>query len=1372
LTALRRGLAALAALILLAAGMLALLDTAVGHRWIAGRIAAISGDDGLRYRVGRIDGSIYTDLVIVDLQVHDLDGLLLSAPRVELDWRPWRWIGNTLAIDRLHATRATLFHRPRTRSTGRRRSILPGFDIEVGRLAIDRLALAAPVLGTARIARVDGAAEVRRRRALVRLDAAVTGSDRVAVRLDAEPDRDRFDLAVDARGARGGALARMVGAAAAVTLDVRGRGSWTRWRGTAAARVGPARSADLSLAADAGRYTLAGTLVPTGLARGKLLALTGPRMAVKGEARFDRRQLTGSVALRSPAMAARASGTVDLAENAWRGVSAAVRLLRPQALFRNLTGDIRLAATLNGRFATAAYTYALVAPRFALGKTGFEQARAGGRARLSAMPMALPVRFAARRVTGVGEVAGGILANLSVDGVLKVRWPFVRGEGLRLRSDKLTGALRLLVDLRTGRFDVGLEGGLSRYLIPGIGVVDVGSTLQVVPGPGGRGERVSGRGTAQVVRLDNGFFASLTGGLPRIDSLIDRGPDGILRFTRLMLVAPQLQLAGSGYRRRDGTVHIEAAGRQARYGAVRMVLDGRIGRPTIDLLFDEPNRTLGLRDVRAHLDPTPAGFAFIAGGRSRLGPFAGAGAILLPPRPAPAAIEVARLDVTGTRASGRLGIVDGGFAGTLAVAGGGWSGRLALGIEDGVQRIAGTLDAVDARVGDYAGVRRGRVEFTTLLDPAGTRVEGNARGEGLRRGRLDLARFAGALRLVGDTGELRASVAGRRGRAFDIQTVTAITPDGYAVAAQGTLDRRPLRLLERAVIARDGNGWRLAPTRLAFAGGEARVGARWGGATGALEARLTRMPLAILDIGHAGLGLGGTASGDLRLQSATGAPPTGRIDITVRGLSRSGLLLSSRPIDVALAGVLAPDRLGMRAVMASDGRTIGRAQALLRLPAGGGLADRVQAAPVTAQLRYAGPADTLWRLTGVELFDLSGPVRIAADVGGAVRRPQITGALQASGARIESATSGTVLTRVEAAGRFAGSTLAIDRFAADARRGGRVTGSGRFDFAAANGIGMDVSMQAARAVLIARDDIGATVSGPLRFRSDGAGGIISGDVTLDAASYRLGRATAASAVPRLRITEINVPEGATDDQTAPDRPWRLDIRARAPNGVAVNGLGLSSEWSADLRLGGLPSNPAINGTARLVRGNYEFAGRDFALERGVIRFDGSVPANPALDIEANADATGLNASIRVTGTGLTPEVGFASTPPLPQDELLSRLLFGTSITNLSAPEALQLAAAVAALQDGGQGLNPINAVRRAAGLDRLRILPADAQTGQGTSVAAGKYVTRRLYAEIITDGQGYSATRAEFQVTRWLSLLSSISTIGRQSANVRISRDY
>ncbi|MGO1304595.1 MAG: translocation/assembly module TamB domain-containing protein, partial [Sphingomonas parapaucimobilis] len=642
--------------------------------------------------------------------------------------------------------------------------------------------------------------------------------------------------------------------------------------------------------------------------------------------------------------------------------------------------------------------------------------------------------------------------------------------------------------------------------------------------------------------------------------------------------------------------------------------------------------------------------------------------------------------------------------------------------------------------------------------------------QGLRHGAFNIAQLTGTARMRGGNGEVRVGISGSRGRAFSIQTVTQVAPDRFSTTAQGTLDRRPLQLLSPAIVTRDGDGWALAPTRLSFAGGEAKLAGRFDRDASEIQASLTRMPLAVLDIGYPGLGLGGTATGTLTIRQAMGAP-TGKADLTIRGLTRAGLVLNSRPIDMGVAGVLSADRLGVRAVMASGGKIIGRGQALI-VPGGAGeWASRMQGGRLIAQLRYAGPADTLWRLTGVEMFDLSGPVAIGADVTGSLGQPVIRGAVKAVGARIESATTGTVLTDVQASGRFGGSRLVIDRFAAQAGKDGRVSGTGQFDFAATKGVGLDLSLNAANAVMIARDDIGATVTGPLTFHSDGVGGTIAGDVVLNRSRYRLGRATAATAVPQLNIREINIPGGGEEDDV-PRKPWTLAIKARAPNGLIVSGLGLNSEWSADLKIGGTPDNPAITGQATLIRGDYEFAGRDFDLARGIIRFGGEVPANPALDIAANANVQGLSATIRVTGTALKPEIGFSSTPALPNDELLSRLLFGTSIASLSAPEALQLAAAVAALQDGRGGLNPINAVRRAAGLDRLRVLPADVQIGRATSVAAGKYITRRFYAEIITDGQGYSATQIEFQVTRWLSLLSSISTLGRQNVNVRISKDY
>ncbi|CAN5841654.1 hypothetical protein BH11PSE6_BH11PSE6_02350 [soil metagenome] len=1363
------GLFAIVAVIVLA---LAALDTSIGHRWVANRIAELRPSNGLRYSVGRIEGSLYSRARLIDVRIADPKGLIFYAPRAELNWVPLSWLDNRLNIRSLIIPRASLAKLPQTIRTGKAGPLLPSFDIRIGELRVDRLAVSPKITGVARTGKLAGRAEIRAGRALIDLNAVVEGSDTLALKLDAEPDRDRFDVDLHARGTATGVLAKLVGFARPIAIDLAGDGKWSAWRGAARADIGAVRVIDLALTNNAGRYALSGTLNPSPLAKGKLARLTSPRVAVDGVATLADRRLDGTLKLRSAALAIDGVGTIDLGQGAYRNLRLHARLLQPKALFPNMTGrGVELRAILDGVFATAHFDYRLTADRAAFDRTGFEVVRAGGAGNFSKQPIRLPIRLTAARVTGVGDVAGGILRNLRVEGVLRVTSRLVTGDDLRLTSDKLTGRINLTLDLKTGQYEVGINGALGRYLIPGLGVVDVKSVLRVVPGPGGRGSRVIGTGTAQMVRLDNAFFRSLTGGMPKITTGLERTPDGILHLNNLVLTSPSLRLAGNGIRRRDGTFHFEGRGEQATYGPLTLKLDGRIERPTLDLVFERPNDTMGLSNVVAHLDPTPQGFAFTANGGSLLGPFTGNGEILLP-RGGGGTIAINRLDVSGTTASGALQIVTGGFDGRLAVAGGGISGELLFRPVGTVQRIEAHLAAEAARLADNLTLRRGRLDAVVLLDPAGTSIEATASGIGLRRGTMSLGRFAVTASLRGGRGEVRASISGARGRAFDIKTVTQVTPDSYTVSAEGTLDRRPLRLVTPAVFTRDGDGWRLAPTRLSFAGGDAQLAGRFTGTSSAIDATMARMPLSILDIGYPGLGLGGTASGKLSFAQARGAAPTGRIDATVRGLTRSGLILSSQPVDVGIAAILQPGKAAARAVAKSGGKTVGRAQAQFTLSGDGPLTTQLAKAGLFAQLRYDGPADTLWRLTGMELFDLTGPVAIGADLGGRVSDPQIRGVVEAKNARIESGVTGTVLTNVQATGRFGGSRLVIDRFSADAGKGGRVTGTGTFDLAAANGFGIDLAVSADNAVMINRDDIGATVTGPLTFKSDGQGGVIAGDLLLNKSRYRLGQAGAATAVPRLNIREINLPFGIGDEEDAPRKPWRLALKARAPSQLIVSGLGLTSEWSANLEIGGAPDNPSIVGRADLIKGDYEFAGRQFEIERGRILFAGEVPANPSLDIAANADSTGLSATIRVTGSAQRPDISFSSVPALPEDELLSRLLFGTSITNLSAPEALQLAAAVAALRDGSGGLNPINAVRRAAGLDRLRILAADPQTGAGTSVAAGKYITRRLFAEIITDGQGYSATRVEFQVTRWLSVLSSISTLGRQSVNLRASKDY
>ncbi len=1349
------------------------IDTDPGHRFLADRIAGLSPDNGLRIRIGRIDGSVWRRTRLRDIRLYDPRGLFLEVPELALDWRPTAWMANRLEIDRAETDLAILHRVPKLRDTGRRRPLLPGFDIRLGRLSIRTLRIEPDVTGRRRTGRITGRADVRSGRALIDLAVATSAGDRLRLLLDAAPDADRFDLEARLIAPSGGLVGALAGTRRPMALIVTGDGGWAAWKGMARLNVSARRIADLALEARDGTYALSGMLAPAPILQGKLQRLSAPRMLVTGAAKLAGRRLDSSLSLRSPALSLDMSGVIDLAESAFDGVRVNAHLLRPPALFSNMTGrGIHLRVTLKGPFDTAAFDYALTADRAQFDNTGFEGVRAQGRGRLSKRPIALPVRLTARRVTGVGDVAGGILANLAIDGTLKVDARTVTGEGLALTSDKIRGRLALLLDLATGRYDVSLSGGLTRYLIPGLGLVDVNTELRVVPGPGGRGTVVEGRGRAWVRRFDNAFLRSLAGGLPRIETGLVRGPDGVLALRGLVLTGPTIRITGNGIRRRDGTFQFKGGGQQGQYGPFTMTLDGNISRPKITLALARPVEALGLAKVALNLDPTTAGYTYAARGQSRLGPFTSAGAILLPPN-APATVQVANIDVAGTRASGALRSDPEGFTGRLAVAGGGLNGGLDFAPVGGVQQISVKLAAEGASLpGPPATtIRRGTLDGLVRLDPTGVIIRGGVMAQGVRSGGISLARLTASADLAGGSGRVRASFAGARGRAFELTTEAMLTPDRITLTGQGTVDRRPIRLVTPAELRREGDGWRMAATRLAFAGGDVTLSGRFGGSATEVDLGLDRMPLAVLDIASPGLGLGGAASGRLSYRQVGEAAPTGRADVIVRGLTRSGLVLSSRPVDMGLAAVLSPAGAVARAVVASGGRTIGRAQARIApLPAGGDAVSRLVNAPLFAQLRYNGPADILWRLTGVETIDLSGPVAIGADMGGRLSDPLIRGSLRTDGARLESAVSGTIITGLATTGRFDGSRLVIDRYTGATPKGGTVSGRAAFDLSAARGFAMDIAIDAKQAVLLDRDDIGATVTGPLTLRSDGAGGTIGGDVRLDRARYRLGQA-AAAAIPRLPVTEVNRPPDEAVEN-APPVPWRLDLHAVARHQVAVTGLGLDSEWRTDLRIKGTVENPAITGRADLVRGGYEFAGRRFDLDRGAIRFLGDAPPDPVLDIVAQANIQGLNATIRVSGTGLKPDIDFTSIPALPEDELLSRLLFGTSITNLSAPEALQLAAAVASLRGGGTGLNPINAVRRAAGLDRLRILPADVTTGQRTSVAAGKYIGRRTYVEVITDGQGYSATRAEFQITRWLSLLSSISTLGRTSANVRISRDY
>ncbi|MET0365036.1 MAG: translocation/assembly module TamB, partial [Sphingobium sp.] len=188
------------------------IDTPSGHRFIAARITQMRPASGLRIGVGQIDGSVYKQIVLRDVALGDPNGTVATIPVAYLDWYPFAWFSNRLDIDRLHIPRMTFDRMPVLKPSGEKKPILPGFDIRLADLRIERIELGKAIAGQRRLAFVKGRVDIRSGRAIVALDArSPDGGDALRLSLDSRPDDKRFDLEALALAPRGGVLAKLSG---------------------------------------------------------------------------------------------------------------------------------------------------------------------------------------------------------------------------------------------------------------------------------------------------------------------------------------------------------------------------------------------------------------------------------------------------------------------------------------------------------------------------------------------------------------------------------------------------------------------------------------------------------------------------------------------------------------------------------------------------------------------------------------------------------------------------------------------------------------------------------------------------------------------------------------------------------------------------------------------------------------------------------------------------------------------------------------------------------------------------------------------------------------------------------------------------------
>jgi translocation and assembly module TamB len=609
----------------------------------------------------------------------------------------------------------------------------------------------------------------------------------------------------------------------------------------------------------------------------------------------------------------------------------------------------------------------------------------------------------------------------------------------------------------------------------------------------------------------------------------------------------------------------------------------------------------------------------------------------------------------------------------------------------------------------------------------------------------------------------------------DDATLIAVMPSGD-IAAQPFTSDAPLQLTFTS------DGMSLAPATITVGGGTVLLKARQSPQELAADASFEGLQLrTVTDILQQPT-YSATVAGSLTVKSQ---PKDGSLDAQIDIKDLAAAEQSATPISLTMSAQAQAQTLNTRiSVSHAQSPDALRAQAALpiRWPQAPGLFTLNTTDPVAGTLTLDTQLAPLWQLVDQVDQTLQGALNAEMTLSGSLNDIKPTGTIALSDGRYENLELGTQLNSLTAAATLTDTQLLVQSLSANDGRGGTLSASavaGLYPFEPQQSkILLQDFQLLAKEGLVARADADLALTGSAEALS------VAGDVTIAEARYAISTSGAA-AVPTLPIEEINKAaldgdEPGTlvvkprDEEAAKDGalpPINLDIQVNAPRRIFVTGMGLTSEWRTQLDIDGTAQKPSVVGQIQMIRGELEFAGKRFQLERGQIFLDGGQEIEPRLDILAQNTQGDFTARIGITGTPSDPVITLSSSPALPDDEILSRILFGTSASDLSALEAVQLGSAVAALSSGGgsSALDIAGKARSATGLDRLSLGSNDSST----AITGGKYLSPNVYLQFTTDpGSGQYLAAIEWYITRTLSLLSEYGAETGSNVAGRWSRTY
>lgn len=395
---------------------------------------------------------------------------------------------------------------------------------------------------------------------------------------------------------------------------------------------------------------------------------------------------------------------------------------------------------------------------------------------------------------------------------------------------------------------------------------------------------------------------------------------------------------------------------------------------------------------------------------------------------------------------------------------------------------------------------------------------------------------------------------------------------------------------------------------------------------------------------------------------------------------------------------------------------------------------------------------------------LSGSLDTDATLTGTLAMPVPSATLRMHGVDFEDSENGIFISDIAASSNITQDALKLTSLSATDGKDGRLSGNGSLSF---KGGTTNISARMHKFNVPRSDLANGIIDADLSLKGSSSGLLLSGGIDVTEMNVLIPESFSS------RIPQLNI---VSDDQGGGRNfleSLALDIMIDAHNQMFVRGWGLDAEFGGKIAITGTANDPQLNGTLSSRRGRFEEFGKRFTLARAELRFQGSTPPSPYLDIEATTPAGDVTGSILFTGPVKSPSIKFASTPALPEDEVLSRILFGKESSKISPFQAVQLAQAIRRYSGqggGGPDIDPLGMIRSATGLDDISV-----QTDEsgGTNVDVGKYLTDNVYLEF-SKGKAENSGEATIQieVTPSVNIESKIGQDAQGGGGVFWKHDY